>query len=836
MKNLKKMLAVATCVAVLATQTMPAMAKDRKKDITVEIDGKKIEFDVNPQMDNDRTMVPMRKMFEELGALVKWDGETNTVIARKNKKTVKITIDSEKMEIDKGKTDEEGNPIVETVTLDVPAKLVSDRTLVPTRAVSEAFGLEVDWNDEEQKVIVTSDEEDDSWKENTGTLDLSKMTFSGDGIEIDEKQITVTKGGDYTLTGILENGNIIVDTKERVKIRLSNASITSSEGPCIFVKDADKAYITLEDGTENTLTALNSEDGVIYSKENLEFKGDGKVNITGKAGHGIKASDNLTIEKGVLDINATGDGIHVNDTFKMEGGEVSIVAVGDGIDSESIVIISGGKLDIETNGKPIEAEKTAETKTETAKNEATDEATDETKAETVSGEKTNETTVETKSENDGSETVTNGKNGMPRWGMGGMWMEEVSVEFEKSSKGINAEWMMSISGGEITVDATSHAIHCQDEIEISGGASTLSSEYEKGISAHGNLTIGGAETVIEITKSTEGIESKNVATINDGTIRITASDDGINATGGQSMSQPPMPGGGGMPMQNGERPAMPEGGWQNGMFGGGRWNGGMPQGGQLIPENGEVPENGQQPMPGGGRWNGGMPQEGQIMPEGGRSPMPGDGKWNGRVPWDAQTMPGNVQSDVDITQKGQRPEGGNRGGFGGMGRNGKLCLIINGGDIEINAGDDCLDANGNMELNGGIVKAVKESGTFTGNMGIIDADGQITVGENASVIAAGRGGTQGGFTVNGNTVTVYCETAKNAGDRISVSDEAGNVILEYAPDSKFSAVMLVSPKIEMGKTYAVSIGDEVHQVSISEKSTVVGTAQNGGFGGNRRPW
>ena len=67
-----------------------------------------------------------------------------------------------------------------------------------------------------------------------------------------------------------------------------------------------------------------------------------------------------------------------------------------------------------------------------------------------------------------------------------MWENKTDVEFEKSSKGINAEWMMVISGGEINVNSASHAIHCQDEIEINGGEFTLSSKYDKGISAHGN--------------------------------------------------------------------------------------------------------------------------------------------------------------------------------------------------------------------------------------------------------------------------------------------------------------------------------------------------------------
>ena len=483
---MKKILSVILALSFAASLLIGASSVSAD-EITVELDGNPIEFDVKPEIIDGRTMVPLRKIFEEIGALVKWDNDTQTVSARKNKKTITLSIDSADLQIDKGDTDEEGNPIYETVTLEVPAQIVSGRTLVPARAISESFGLNVDWDEDNQKVIISSnDEEDESWKENIGSINLDTLTCDGEGIKITDNQIKITQGGDFTISGTLPDGNITISTKEKVKIRLSGAKITSSENPCIFVEDADKAYITLTDGTENHLIAENSEDGAIYSKENLEIKGDGSLDIESLAGHGIKASDNLNIENGVIAINATSDGIHINDTFKMTDGAVNITSVNDGIDCESIVNISGGTINIETNGTPIE---NIQTTTETAE-----------------------------------ET--------PRRGM---WeMDEADVEFEKSTKGINAEWMMVISGGEIIVNSASHAIHCQDEIEITGGKFTLSSKYDKGISAHGNLTISGADTVIDVTKSTEGIESKNIMTINDGVISGVSTDDALNATGGNS--------------------------------------------------------------------------------------------------------------------------------------------------------------------------------------------------------------------------------------------------------------------------------------------------------------
>lgn len=760
------------------------------KDISVEIDGTPITFDVNPQISDGRTLVPLRKIFEEIGALVKWDAETQTVTARKNSKTVSLAIGSNELSIDKGKTDDAGNPVTETVELDVAAQVISDRTLVPARAISESFGLNVDWDEENRKVIITSkDDEDDSWKENIGTIDLTDLTYTGDGVEISDNRIVITKGGDYTVTGTLEDGNITISTEEKVKLRLDNASVTSSSNPCIYAENADKLYITLSENTENILIAKNSESGAIYSKDNLEIKGKGSLKISSETGHGIKSSDNLTIENGNITVDAYNDGIHVNDTFKMTGGKVDITAIGDGIDSESIVIVSGGELTVKTNGVPI-----------------------------------------TQDDAETAETAD-----VPEARHGGMPQESIDVEFEKSSKGINADWMISITGGDITVNSASHAIHSADEIEISGGSFNLNSEYEKGVSAHGNLTVSNSETYINVTKSTEGLESKKTATINDGVIRITASDDGINATGGRSGD---MFGGGGMPgggKQNRfnernntdenfqaefdrndfgtERPAPPEG----------EESFNKTSGTDTLP-GGNIPDGDRVPPQMSG-------EEGTYPPE-----MPNGNPSSGNLP--SGNLPNGNFRDGDFMQ---RPDGGENFQPNGENRtennrnnNMSDCLIINGGDIEIFAEDDCLDSNGNLIINGGTIKAIKVNGTFTGANSVLDPDGTISISEGVTLIAVGSGGMQGNLTIPQNTITVYSDLSHIAGDGIVLSDENGNVIAEYTPNGNYTAVLITSPEIKTGKTYTVSMGDETETVTISSENTTVGTQKYGDFGGMKR--
>lgn len=112
--------------------------------VSVYVNGQKLDFDVNPIIENDRTLVPMRYIFEALGAQVEWDPAVNTATGTKNENTIQITINS--------------NILIKNglaVTLDAPARLIDGRTLVPVRAVSEGLGANVDWDAQENRVLIS---------------------------------------------------------------------------------------------------------------------------------------------------------------------------------------------------------------------------------------------------------------------------------------------------------------------------------------------------------------------------------------------------------------------------------------------------------------------------------------------------------------------------------------------------------------------------------------------------------------------------------------------------------------------------------------------------------
>jgi len=103
--------------------------------IQVILNGNSLSFDVNPRMINERVMVPMRAIFEALGATVEWDNSTNTVTARKDSIVLNLQKDSAIVKIN-------GNPI----TIDAPVQVINGRTFVPIRYIAEWLGAKVDWD------------------------------------------------------------------------------------------------------------------------------------------------------------------------------------------------------------------------------------------------------------------------------------------------------------------------------------------------------------------------------------------------------------------------------------------------------------------------------------------------------------------------------------------------------------------------------------------------------------------------------------------------------------------------------------------------------------------
>lgn len=138
-------------IAVMMVITLTATIVGAQQEISVKVNGEKVDFDVKPQIINSRTMVPLRAIFEALGANVEWDDATKTVKSQKGDITIELTIGAK--EIKKNG---------QAITLDVPGQIVNSRTLVPVRAISEAYGCDVQWDDATKTVIIVSAEDAES--------------------------------------------------------------------------------------------------------------------------------------------------------------------------------------------------------------------------------------------------------------------------------------------------------------------------------------------------------------------------------------------------------------------------------------------------------------------------------------------------------------------------------------------------------------------------------------------------------------------------------------------------------------------------------------------------
>lgn len=131
--------------SVATTGQNPVQASGDANAPVVFLDNKQLSFDVPPIIENDRTLVPLRAIFEAMGATVDWDGASNTVTAQKDSTVVVLTI---------GSTSPTINGVVRK--LDVPGKIMGDRTLAPLRFVGEAFQGTVDWNGDTRTITIVS--------------------------------------------------------------------------------------------------------------------------------------------------------------------------------------------------------------------------------------------------------------------------------------------------------------------------------------------------------------------------------------------------------------------------------------------------------------------------------------------------------------------------------------------------------------------------------------------------------------------------------------------------------------------------------------------------------
>ena len=352
--------------------------------------------------------------------------------------------------------------------------------------------------------------------------DAAKIT--GEGASASGSSVTIESDGTYIIRGESDNAMLIVNAGKEVKpqLVLNGVSITNPNGPAIYIKSADKVFVTLADGSNNYIADGASYeieddgstlDAALFSKEDLTINGSGKLTVKGNYKHAITSKDDLVITGGEFDITSVKVGLDGKDCVKISGGTIYINAGSDGIRSDNsedadkgYVYISGGKFNIAAGNDGIQAE-------------------------TVLNIEDGEITVKT---NGGSANAlsSGGSIGSGRGFLSGIGSQQPSSGTTESAKGLKAGSYVIISGGVFEIDSSDDSIHSNENINITGGEFNIKSG-DDGIHSDTKLDIYGGD--INISKSYEGIESSTV-NISGGNISLVASDDGINASGGNDSS------------------------------------------------------------------------------------------------------------------------------------------------------------------------------------------------------------------------------------------------------------------------------------------------------------
>ena len=580
-------------------------------------------------------------------------------------------------------------------------------------------------------------------------LNGSTAEADSDSVQISGSTITITEEATYMISGTLDDGMIIVDAPDTAKLQLvfDGVDINSETSAALYILEADKVFVTLAEGSENTLsnggtfTAIDDSniDAAVFSRQDLTLNGSGSLTVTSPAGHGIVSNDDLVITGGTYTVSCASHGLKANDSVRITGETVLALYAGkDGIHAENdedatlgFVYISDGTLAIEAEGDGISAgaymqiadgtfQITAGGGSENASSESSDSW----------GEWGGGAPGQPGGHGGaggggmrGTDPGSSGGNGgapdqsIPDQGNGdrgnsGIGESAEALAFTRSltasdseesadaqddsstsMKGIKSDGDMMISGGSFTIDSADDSVHSNASVTVTGGSFEIASGDD---AFHGDDTLTVSGGTINITESYEGLEALYVI-IQDGDITVVSADDGLNAAGGTDSSG--------------------TAGGRDGMFGGGGGMGGEPGGGMSSGSNGSIE--------------------------------------------------------------------------------------ISGGNLHITASGDGIDANGSLTISGGYTVV---AGPTQGDTATLDYDttAEITGG---TFIGTGASGMAQTFSDSRQGVIAVNVGEQAAGTGITLTDQSGNEIISCTPELSFAVVILSSPDITSGETYTITAGE-----------------------------
>ena len=207
------------------------------------------------------------------------------------------------------------------------------------------------------------------------TLSDEDTKIKGGGVTVKDQVITITNPGDYTFSGSLSDGRIVIDVSEgTVHVTLNGVDITSSERDVIYSKDSAEVCVIAAGGTDNTLvsgtedftadeddldedgTYKNKQKAVIFTKGNLTISGTGSLNVTGNIYNGIQTKGTLALQDVQLTVNAVHHGVKSKQEMNLVSGTYAVTAGEDGFQSDLNITVSDGSYAIAAGDDGIHAD------------------------------------------------------------------------------------------------------------------------------------------------------------------------------------------------------------------------------------------------------------------------------------------------------------------------------------------------------------------------------------------------------------------------------------------------------------------------------------------------
>lgn len=351
----------------------------------------------------------------------------------------------------------------------------------------------------------------------------SGSSVSGTGASAKGANVNISAAGTYIISGSADATLTVECGKEdKVQLVFDGVALNCTGGPAVYIKSADKVFITLAKDSVNTLSDGSSydivdeettPDAALFSREDLTINGEGTLNVNGNFKHGVVSKDDLVIAGGVINVTSKNVGLNGKDCVKIADSVITIETGSDGIRSDNEEDANRGYIYVGIGTINIKA------------------GNDGMQAQTVLKIDGGDITLKTGGGSANASTKNNGGFN-PGWGMWGGYYGSSATTDSESAKGLKAESDILISGGTFNIDSSDDSIHSNGSINIENGSLSISSG-DDGIHADTSIVISGGN--VNITKSYEGIEATDIV-IAGGNIFITASDDGFNAAGGNDNS------------------------------------------------------------------------------------------------------------------------------------------------------------------------------------------------------------------------------------------------------------------------------------------------------------